>query len=59
MDDHLFRQMLDTLELSREGYRRVRKGVKKRIVRHMQPFSECSSIFFKKTIRAEYTHLPS
>ncbi len=35
-DDHQFRQLLHHLGLSWKGYRRVRKGVKKRIRRHMQ-----------------------
>lgn len=35
MDDASFRKILDRFDLSRDGYRRVRKGVKKRIVRHM------------------------
>lgn len=36
MDDHKFRQLLDRLGLSWQGYARVRKGVKKRICRHMK-----------------------
>lgn len=36
MDDHQFRRLLDGLGLSWTGYFRVRKGVKKRIVHHMQ-----------------------
>jgi chemotaxis methyl-accepting protein methylase len=36
MDDHQFRRVLDYLGLTWAGYRRVRKGVKKRIRRHMQ-----------------------
>ena len=43
MDDIQFRQLLDRFELSWEGYRKVRKGVKKRIRRHMQNFS-CNTI---------------
>ena len=35
MDDHQFSQLLDRFNLSWEGYRKVRKGVKKRVVRHM------------------------
>lgn len=35
MDDLQFRQLLDYFGLSWQGYRRVRKGVKKRISRHM------------------------
>jgi len=36
MDDHQFRQLLDFFNLSWKGYRKVRKGVKRRIARHMQ-----------------------
>jgi len=36
MDDNSFRQLLDRLGLSWQGYAKVRKGVKKRICRHMQ-----------------------
>jgi chemotaxis protein methyltransferase CheR len=36
MDDAAFRQLLDYLNLSWKGYRKVRKGVKKRIRRHMR-----------------------
>jgi chemotaxis protein methyltransferase CheR len=36
MDDTSFRQILDRLGLSWQGYAKVRKGVKKRICRHMQ-----------------------
>lgn len=36
MDDDQFRKILDHLDYSWEGYRKVRKGVKKRIYRHMQ-----------------------
>ena len=36
MDDPQFRQLLNRLGLSWEGYRKVRKGVKKRISRHVQ-----------------------
>jgi chemotaxis protein methyltransferase CheR len=36
MNDRHFRELLTFLGMSWEGYRRVRKGVKKRIVRHMQ-----------------------
>ncbi|MBW1999352.1 MAG: hypothetical protein JRJ29_15505 [Deltaproteobacteria bacterium] len=38
MDDMAFRQLLEFLGLSWRGYRKVRKGVKKRIARHM---AEC------------------
>ncbi|HVO67381.1 MAG TPA: CheR family methyltransferase [Syntrophales bacterium] len=36
MDDYSFKQLLDRLGLSWQGYARVRKGAKKRISRHMQ-----------------------
>ncbi|MGO9136381.1 MAG: CheR family methyltransferase [Syntrophales bacterium] len=36
MDDDSFRQLLDRLGLSWQGYAKVRKSVKKRIRRHMQ-----------------------
>lgn len=39
MDDRQFKKLLDWLELSWDGYYRVRKGVKKRIRKHMQ---ECA-----------------
>ncbi len=35
MDDESFRQILQFFSLSWPGYRKVRKGVKKRLVRHM------------------------
>ncbi|MBW2033175.1 MAG: hypothetical protein JRI94_06210, partial [Deltaproteobacteria bacterium] len=35
MDDQQFRQLLKYFGLSWEGYRKVRKGVKKRVSRHM------------------------
>jgi chemotaxis methyl-accepting protein methylase len=36
MDDDEFRQLLDWFDFAWAGYRKVRKGVKKRISRHMQ-----------------------
>ncbi len=36
MDDDQFRQILDKFDLSWSGYRKVRKGVQKRIARHMR-----------------------
>jgi len=43
MDDEQFRKILLYFGLSWEGYRKVRKGVKKRISRHMQ-YSGCHTI---------------
>jgi chemotaxis methyl-accepting protein methylase len=43
MDDHQFRKLLDEFNYSWTGYRKVRKGVKKRISRHMQELN-CSNI---------------
>jgi chemotaxis methyl-accepting protein methylase len=36
VNDHQFKQLLDYFQYSWAGYRKVRKGVKKRISRHMQ-----------------------
>ena len=36
MDDQQFRQLLNRFGFSWSGYRKVRKGVKKRIKRHMK-----------------------
>jgi chemotaxis methyl-accepting protein methylase len=36
MDDSAFRRLLSALDLSWPGYRKVRKGAKKRVARHMQ-----------------------
>ncbi len=43
MDDDHFRQLLDEFDFSWAGYRKVRKGVKKRISRHMQQLN-CPNI---------------
>jgi len=43
MNDYQFNQLLSRLELSWEGYRRVRKGVKKRIRKHMQQL-DCKTV---------------
>ena len=43
MDDIQFRIILDRLGLSWKGYRRVRKGAKKRLGRHMQQL-RCATI---------------
>jgi len=43
MDDASFHQILDHFNLSHEGYRKVRKGVKKRLSQHMQKLG-CLSV---------------
>ena len=43
MNDKQFRVLLDYLKLSWKGYRIVRKGVKKKIRRHMQQI-DCRNI---------------
>ena len=43
MDDNQFQQLLDWLNFSWSGYRKVKKGVKKRISRHMQELN-CPNI---------------
>ncbi len=43
MDDTQFGKLLQHFNLSRKGYRKVRKGVKKRLRRHMQTLG-CSTI---------------
>ena len=43
MHDDRFRQLLDAFDLTWSGYRKVRKGVKKRISRHMQQ-NNCPSM---------------
>jgi chemotaxis protein methyltransferase CheR len=43
MDDDQFRILLGYLQYSWTGYRKVRKGVKKRIQRHMQQL-DCRSV---------------
>ena len=43
MDDRQFRELLHRFELSWDGYRKVRKGVKKRIRRHMQQL-KCQNV---------------
>ena len=43
MDDASFHQILDHFNLSRKGYRKVRKGVKKRLSQHMQKLG-CASV---------------
>jgi len=43
MDDREFGRLLEFLGLSRQGYRKVRKGVKKRVGRHMRSLG-CRSL---------------
>ena len=43
MEDVSFHQILDRFNLSRKGYRKVRKGVKKRLSHHMQKLG-CVSV---------------
>jgi chemotaxis methyl-accepting protein methylase len=43
MNDEQFRQLLDFFQYSWAGYRKVRKGVKKRVSRHMQEL-QCGKI---------------
>jgi len=43
MEDNHFRQLLDYFDFSWSGYRKVRKGVKRRISRHMQEL-KCANI---------------
>ncbi|MFC1859366.1 CheR family methyltransferase [Thermodesulfobacteriota bacterium] len=63
MDDQHFRQLLIQLEFSWSGYRKVRKGVKKRIRRHMQKIgchtttSYLEKIKYKPEIREECERL--
>jgi chemotaxis protein methyltransferase CheR len=55
MNDQLFYQLLNHFELSPKGYRKVRKGVKKRISRHMQRLG-CRNINAYLAILAENTN---
>ena len=43
MEDYAFRELLGFFNLSWKGYRRVRKGVKRRVFQHMQAL-ECKTI---------------
>lgn len=43
MDDRSFHKILDYFNLSHPGYRKVRKGVKKRLLRHMQELA-CTTV---------------
>ncbi len=52
MDDHQFHRLLEHFGYSREGYRRVRKGVKKRLRRHMQALGCQGLTSYLETIQA-------
>jgi chemotaxis methyl-accepting protein methylase len=61
MDDLQFLQILDYYGLSWEGYRRVRKGVKRRLARYLQahcrddpPARDFSLIFFRNNLLTYY-----
>ena len=63
MEDHHFRQLIDLFGYSWSGFRRVRKGVKKRLTRHMQEIG-CRSIgqyiaFLKKNkeVHSQFEYL--
>jgi len=43
MDDRSFHRILDYFNLSRRGYRKIRKGVKKRLSKHLQQLG-CSRV---------------
>ena len=53
MHDTDFRKLLDALGLSWSGYRRVRKGVKKRISRHMQAIGSVKMDLYIKRLLAD------
>jgi chemotaxis protein methyltransferase CheR len=50
MDDTSFIRLLEYFNLSWSGYRKVRKGVKKRIARHMQALNLSSMDDYLKLI---------
>jgi chemotaxis methyl-accepting protein methylase len=52
MNDDQFRQLLDDLGFSWQGYRKVRKGVMKRLVRHMRLLHISDAGDYLKRIRA-------
>lgn len=63
MNDQQFRQLLNRFDLSWDGYRKVRKGVKKRICRHMHGL-DCRTMqeYFlaldqNKEARQDFEHL--
>ncbi len=53
MDDHRFRKLLDELGYSWEGYRRVRKGVMKRLTNHMHRLDIRSADGYLDRVRSE------
>ena len=55
MDDEQFRQLLDFFELSWSGYRKVRKGVKKRVNRHMQSLGCRRTSYYLQLLREQPT----
>ena len=63
MDDHQFARLLDVVNGSWKGYRKVRKGVKKRVARHMQEIGcrrmddYLEKISGNKAVRAECERL--
>ena len=56
MDPREFALLLDRFALSAEGYRKVRKGVQKRIARHMQQLG-CQYSFLMDN-ECEFTGYP-
>jgi chemotaxis protein methyltransferase CheR len=54
MDDEQFRQLLDHFGYSWKGYRRVRKGVKRRISRHMQQLGYRSIEEYLKSLDSDW-----
>ncbi|MBU4259135.1 MAG: hypothetical protein KKI12_09205 [Proteobacteria bacterium] len=45
MDDNQFRKLLERMNFFWSGYRKVRKGVKKRIKRHMREVDKKTKAF--------------
>jgi chemotaxis protein methyltransferase CheR len=55
MDDFSLRRLLEFFNLSWSGYRKVRKGVKKRIIRHMQALNiGCMENYLEMIKKDEY-----
>ncbi len=53
MDDPAFRRLLAALDLSWDGYRKVRKGAKKRVARHMQALGAPAMAGYLEILRAD------